>query len=73
MISFTATYSPEDNKIRLYASSRLDAETYALAVLELAAAAARECAQAVLEAVLARSDADAACLSPLVSEGAPPS
>lgn len=24
----TATYSPEDNKIRLYASSRLDAETY---------------------------------------------
>ncbi|MER2606274.1 MAG: hypothetical protein ABTQ29_10610 [Siculibacillus sp.] len=50
-----------------------DAETYALAVLDLAAAAARECAQAVLEAVLARSDADAACLSPLVSEGAPPS
>ena len=29
MISFTATYSPEDNKIRIYASSRLDAETYA--------------------------------------------
>ncbi|MGI9376028.1 MAG: DUF3560 domain-containing protein [Tsuneonella suprasediminis] len=29
MTSFTATYSPEDNKIRLYASSRLDAETYA--------------------------------------------
>jgi len=28
MTSFTATYSPEDNKIRLYASSRLDAETY---------------------------------------------
>lgn len=25
----TATYSPEDNKIRLYASARLDAETYA--------------------------------------------
>lgn len=25
----TATYSPEDNKIRLYASTRLDAETYA--------------------------------------------
>lgn len=24
----TATYSPEDNKLRLYASSRLDAETY---------------------------------------------
>src|ERR1035437_1758127 len=24
-----ATYSPEDNKLRLYASSRLDAETYA--------------------------------------------
>lgn len=29
MTSFTATYSPEDNKIRLYASSRLDAEIYA--------------------------------------------
>lgn len=27
--SFTATYSTEDNKIRLYASRRLDAETYA--------------------------------------------
>jgi hypothetical protein len=29
MTTFTATYSPEDNKLRLYASSRLDAETYA--------------------------------------------
>jgi hypothetical protein len=29
MTSFTATYSPEDNRIRLYASSRLEAETYA--------------------------------------------
>jgi Domain of unknown function (DUF3560) len=29
MVTITATYSPEDNKIRLYASSRLDAETYA--------------------------------------------
>lgn len=29
MTSFTATYSPDDNKIRLYASSRLDAVTYA--------------------------------------------
>ena len=28
-ITYTATYSPEDNKLRLYASSRLDAETYA--------------------------------------------
>lgn len=28
-ITCTATYSPEDNKLRLYASSRLDAETYA--------------------------------------------
>jgi hypothetical protein len=27
--TFTATYSPDDNKIRLYASSRLDSETYA--------------------------------------------
>lgn len=28
MPTLTATYSPEDNKLRLYASSRLDAETY---------------------------------------------
>lgn len=28
MTTFTATYSPEDNKLRLYASSRLDSETY---------------------------------------------
>jgi hypothetical protein len=27
-IAITATYSPEDNKLRLYASSRLDTETY---------------------------------------------
>jgi len=29
MTTITATYSPEDNKLRLYASSRLDTETYA--------------------------------------------
>ncbi|MEJ8476919.1 DUF3560 domain-containing protein [Roseibium algae] len=29
MTIIDATYSPEDNKLRLYASSRLDAETYA--------------------------------------------
>ncbi len=29
MSSYTATYSPDDNKIRLYASTRLDPETYA--------------------------------------------
>lgn len=28
MTTITATYSPEDNKLRLYASRRLDAETY---------------------------------------------
>lgn len=28
MTSYTATYSPEDNKLRLYASTRLDEETY---------------------------------------------
>ena len=28
-MDYTATYSPEDNKLRLYASARLDAETYA--------------------------------------------
>jgi len=29
MITYDATYSPDDNKIRLYASQRLDKETYA--------------------------------------------
>jgi hypothetical protein len=29
MTMISATYSPEDNKLRLYATSRLDAETYA--------------------------------------------
>lgn len=29
MTTISATYSPDDNKLRLYASSRLDAETYA--------------------------------------------
>ena len=29
MTEYTATYSPEDNKLRLYASARLDSETYA--------------------------------------------
>jgi hypothetical protein len=28
MIHYSATYSPDDNKLRLYASSRLDKETY---------------------------------------------
>lgn len=28
-MNYTATYSPDDNKLRLYASSRLDPETYA--------------------------------------------
>ncbi len=28
-MNYTATYSPEDNKLRLYTSTRLDAETYA--------------------------------------------
>ena len=28
MTTISATYSPEDNKLRLYASSRLDAETF---------------------------------------------
>ena len=28
MTTYTATYSPDDNKLRLYATSRLDAETY---------------------------------------------
>lgn len=28
-MSYTATYSPEDNKLRLYSTTRLDRETYA--------------------------------------------
>jgi hypothetical protein len=39
-----------------------DAEAYAIAVFELAAAAADEAALAVLQAILARNDADAAVL-----------
>lgn len=31
MVQYTATYSPDDNKLRLYATTRLDAETYAKA------------------------------------------
>ena len=31
MNSYTATYSPDDNKLRLYCVHRLDAETYAQA------------------------------------------
>lgn len=35
MTQFTATYSPEDNKLRLYSAARLDDETYqALAAVE---------------------------------------
>ena len=29
MQTLSATYSPEDNKLRLYSTSRLDAELYA--------------------------------------------
>ena len=29
MIRYTATYSPEDNKLRLYPSGRLPGDTYA--------------------------------------------
>ena len=39
-----------------------DAESYAVAVFDLAVAAADEAAQAALEALLARNDADLACL-----------
>ena len=28
-MTYTATYSPEDNKLRLYSSTRLDRELYA--------------------------------------------
>jgi hypothetical protein len=28
-MSYAATYSPEDNKLRLYSTTRLDSETYA--------------------------------------------
>jgi hypothetical protein len=28
-MSYTANYSPEDNKLRLYSTTRLDSETYA--------------------------------------------
>lgn len=39
MTSYTATYSPDDDKLRLYASSRLDAELARVDTREIAAAA----------------------------------
>ena len=51
MTTITATYSPEDNKLRLYASQRLDAETYARLI------AAAPAMLAALERVAAWIDA----------------
>jgi hypothetical protein len=50
------------HKTHLLEARSDDAEAYAIAVFELAAAAADEAALAVLQALLARSDADAAVL-----------
>ena len=52
----------ERQKPHLLETSADDAEAYAIAVFELAAAAADEAALAVLQAILARNDADAAAL-----------
>ena len=52
----------ERQKAHLLEARADDAEAYAIAVFELAAAAADEAALAVLQAILARNDADAAVL-----------
>ncbi|MBM6584268.1 hypothetical protein ILT44_29155 [Microvirga sp. BT689] len=52
----------ERHKIHLMGVRADDAETYAIAVFELAAAAADEATLAVLQALLARNDADGAVL-----------
>ncbi|WP_414474382.1 hypothetical protein [Microvirga sp. M2] len=52
----------ERQKAYLLEARADDAEAYAIAVFELAAAAADEAALAVLQAILARNDADAAVL-----------
>jgi hypothetical protein len=53
----------EQHRIHLLESRADDAEAYAVAVFELAAAAADEATLAVLQALLARSDADVAALA----------
>lgn len=53
----------ERHKAHLMEVRAHEAEEYAIAVFELAAAAADEATLAVLQAVLARNDADAAVLS----------
>lgn len=50
----------EDHKVYLLEARADDSEAYAVAVFELAAAAADEATLAVLQALLARNDADAA-------------
>jgi hypothetical protein len=52
----------ERNNAQLLEARADDAEEYAIAVFELAAAAADEATLAVLQALLARNDADAAAL-----------
>jgi hypothetical protein len=52
----------ERNKAHLLEARADDAEAYAIAVFELAAAAADEASLAVLQALLARNDADASAL-----------
>ena len=52
----------EQRKVHLLNTRADDAEAYAVAVFDLAAAAADEAAQAALEALLARNDANIAAL-----------
>ncbi|MEZ0167873.1 hypothetical protein [Microvirga sp. TS319] len=59
----------ERHKTHLLEARADDAEAYAIAVFELAAAAADEAALAVLQAILARTDADAAILPEIESHG----
>lgn len=59
----------EKDKIYLFESEADDAETYAAAAFELAAAAADEAILAVLQAVLARSKADQAAFPEMRASG----
>jgi hypothetical protein len=56
-------FRKEQDKVHLLEARAKDAEAYAVAVFELAAAAADEATLAALQALLARSDADVAVLA----------
>ena len=62
--STPAAVVEEERRFHQLNSRADDTEAYAIAVFELAAAAADEAAQAALQALLARNDANLAALPP---------